>query len=285
MPSSENENFALIDVSYYKKHSAHAAWRKYKSNFAKEDDPMFDPMLDQEYVDMLQGYFAFTLPQIMTRHYPFQSAKNIIFCIDCPRDEIWRKTFYPAYKQNRDNIQPKFKFDSINSWVDTWVRMHNAQHGSKTISISSAEADDIIAILSKSIVKSKPNCDVLIVSGDSDLMQLHNDRVCQIDAKGDLQTIQNKLMKENVEFTVNTKNYLIYKILTGDTSDGIPSVKYGKCGPKKASELIRDNNVGNFIKSSADVTEAFRRNHMLISLDNIPRHIVESVYKIYASML
>ena len=277
-----NDVFVLVDISYYMKYSANAAWRKLKSVIDVEDNLDCDPMIYPEFKEYLSGYFNHNISSIVGRHYPMHNHACFYFCTDCQRKDIWRKDWFSGYKHKRDTIVGKFNYDGINSWVSDWMKLHNTRYNSKTIGINYAEADDIIAILSQQLVAKFPENDVLILSGDSDLLQLGNNQVFQIDAFGELQTIEQKLSKDKVSFEPTPNNYLIYKVLCGDSSDDIPSVKRGRCGPKMAAKLINDSeSLTAYIKSEKEISEAFVRNHKLISLNSIPKLIVENILGAY----
>jgi 5'-3' exonuclease len=278
--NSESNSFVLVDISYFKKYAANAAWRRYKSdNHLTEDDPTFDPMTDRAYEDALSGYFNCQLSEIIQRHYPFHDRSHTIFCRDCNRNEIWRKDIFTGYKFKRDAIKERFSFSSINEWVDEWMSKFTSIVGGHIIKVDHAEADDVIAVLSRRLLN-LDDVNVLIVSGDSDLLQLTNDKVFQVDCYGEELTIAKKLEKEGVEFEPTVANYVKFKILTGDSSDNIPSVKHGKCGPKTAAKLISESgSIEEFVKSDKMVEEAFRRNYQLISLYSIPEAVVNAIDK------
>ena len=79
----------------------------------------------------------------------------------------------------------------------------------KVIAVESAEADDIIATLCK-----RTNEKVLILSGDKDFIQLHNDRIKQY----------NPVLNKFVGKGEDPYKYIREHILKGDRSDGIPNI-------------------------------------------------------------
>jgi len=109
----------------------------------------------------------------------------------------------------------------------------------KIASIDKVEADDIIAHLSQILIKSKDD-KAFIVSSDRDFLQLINENVAvfrPIEKEFYTpQTVQDK-------FGIPTSNFIIYKTLLGDNSDGIRGVKgLGKKGLlKKFPELGQPN--------------------------------------------
>lgn len=102
----------------------------------------------------------------------------------------------------------------------------------KYFEVGGYEADDIIGTISK-----QADCDVVIVTGDRDMLQLINDRVrvC-VPVKGLSET---KIYDENLvktEFGVSPTQWVDVKALKGDASDNYPGVR--GIGPKTAQDLI-----------------------------------------------
>ena len=278
--NAESDSWVLVDVSYFKKYAANAAWRRFKSDNNVDDDPDFDPMTDRAYEDALSGYFNCQLAEIIQRIYPFHDRSHTLFCLDCPRNEIWRRDVFIGYKFRRDGVKERFSYSSINSWVDTWISNYTGIVGGHSFRVRNAEADDIIAVLAGKLSKLSDETEVLIISGDSDLLQLQSSNVFQVDCYGEEQTIAKKFEKEKLSLEPTVSNYLKLKILTGDTSDDIPAVKPGKTGPKTSAKLIReDGALYKFLKSEPQLAESFMRNHRLIAFSNIPPEIRQAIEK------
>ena len=270
------------DVSYFEKYAANAAFRKLHDGGKMEDDPSFDPMTVEDFNYAFSSYFTFRLKEIVGQHYPLCGESSFVFCLDCARNDIWRKSVYQSYKYNRDNIKKKFSWYSIEYWTERWIKDHVENRGSKMIKIPGAEADDIIAVVAGVVEEELPDVGIVIVSGDSDLLQLGSHSVIQIDAKGEEVTVEKKLAVDKVHFEPTPANYLIYKILTGDATDAIPSVKHGKCGPKTAAGMISSGaDVKAYIRSDPQISEAFVRNATLINLKQIPQVLKESIIAQY----
>ena len=272
------ECIVLVDTSYYLKYSANAAWRRIKDDHNLSEDENFDPMMLEEYREAYSGYFLFGLDEIVGKHFPIHSGSNFVFCMDSKRSDIWRKAIFPGYKHQRDLTKKKFSYKNIDDWTERYIKSHNVERGSRSIKVNGAEADDIFKVVIDHISSVYPHLMILIVSGDSDLLQLGGENVMQIDAHGELLTIESRLKKDKVEFDPTPLNYLRYKIMTGDTSDSIPSIKHGKCGPKKAASLVNDpEEMVRFIKSDPEISEAFIRNATLIDLSKTPKMLCESI--------
>ena len=102
----------------------------------------------------------------------------------------------------------------------------------KTIKHGRLEADDCIAILTKKIVETQPDSKIIIITSDTDYLQILQENVTLLNLKfKPVNTPKNS-------FDCSKKN-LLYKIIIGDKSDNIPSV-FKKCGPKKTLNYIND---------------------------------------------
>lgn len=110
--------------------------------------------------------------------------------------------------------------------------------------IDRVEADDVIATLSKQA--NERDCEVVIASGDKDLMQLVNDNTRQLDMKGNMLDHEGVVEKSGV----NPEQILDLLALTGDSSDNIPGVP--SVGPKTAVKWINEFGSIKKIKENAD---------------------------------
>ena len=131
--------------------------------------------------------------------------------IACDSSNVWRKQVFPNYKAGRKANRAKSEHD----WefiFDVLAKIKQEIKDFlpyKVIAVESAEADDIIATLCK-----RTNEKVLILSGDKDFIQLHNDRIRQY----------NPVLNKFVGKDENPIIYIREHILKGDRSDGIPNI-------------------------------------------------------------
>jgi DNA polymerase-1 len=108
----------------------------------------------------------------------------------------------------------------------------------KNVRVKNIEADDLIGILSHSLVDRFGYDQVIIYSTDMDFFQLVSKKVSVWrPAKGEKKPtlITNEWVKE--EFGIEIKDWIKYRALVGDKSDNIPKVIAG-IGPKKALKLL-----------------------------------------------
>lgn len=137
------------------------------------------------------------------------SPSQMLLVRDTPHQEIWRRDYYPSYKENRDKSDASSKYGPfirhLNSVMETkymdCIRVHRA------------EADDIIAVLVRYLKLQNPDCKIVIVANDSDYNQLlrySGVRIYNPKTKSWIQC-------DDPIASLNTK------ILKGDSSDSIPA--------------------------------------------------------------
>ena len=149
----------------------------------------------------------------------------LVVAFDSP-DKTFRHKIYPNYKANRD--APPEELSRQFPYFEPLV----TAYGLSSIRRPGFEADDIIGTLAKK--GQQKGLDIVIVSGDKDMMQLISPHIYMLD------TMKNKkfMDKEVVEkFGVQADKVVEVMGLMGDSSDHIPGVK--GVGPKTAAELIR----------------------------------------------
>jgi len=171
------------------------------------------------------GGFLRSLGALIRQIEPTQ----IYLIFDGPGATIARKNINTNYKSNRNilRITNWEIFEDIEeeheSKVDQLIRLitYLKTLPLNLVSVEKAEADDVIAYLSKILVKSKDD-QVFIVSSDMDFLQLVDENVVVY------RPIEKKYytkQKVKEKFGVLKENFLIYKTLLGDVSDNIKGVK------------------------------------------------------------
>lgn len=150
-------------------------------------------------------------------------SSNIIFCLDCPRAEIWRMKIFPDYKGKRKlasnfngNIFPVFyKFAE--------------DEGYTMLSSKNLEADDVVYLCTKHFrARQTADASIIIITNDNDYLQIKSERI----------EIYNMMGRDiTLRSTGNAKDDLLKKILIGDISDCIPNI-CPKMGEKTAQKLV-----------------------------------------------
>ena len=149
----------------------------------------------------------------------------LVVAFDSP-DKTFRHKIYPDYKSNRE--APPEELAKQFPYFEPLVQAY----GLSSVRRPGFEADDIIGTLAKKGIQE--GLEVVIVSGDKDMMQLISPNVYMLD------TMKNKkfMDKEVVEkFGVQADKVVEVMGLMGDSSDHVPGV--AGIGPKIAAELIQ----------------------------------------------
>jgi len=142
----------------------------------------------------------------------------------------FRKQMYVGYQAKRptmsDDLVPQI--DIVHKTLDSAKIKH--------FGIDGFEADDLIGTISKQAVKQ--NLEVIILSGDRDLLQLVNSHVLMLSP---IVGITNMALfdetKVKEKYGLTPIQIIDYKALVGDNSDNYPGVT--GIGPKTASDLLK----------------------------------------------
>ena len=192
--------------------------------------------------------------------------------IACDSGNVWRKQSFPNYKAGRKANREKSEHD----WAMIFDIISKVKNEIKTflpykvIEIETAEADDIIAVLTRK-VKEK----ILILSGDKDFIQLHNARIQQY----------NPVLNKFVGQDENPSLYIREHILKGDRSDGIPNVlsddnvfiegrRQRPLTKKKIDAWLNEM----VMTMTPEEQQNYDRNRKLIDLSLIPPEIEAKIY-------
>jgi len=178
-----------------------------------------------------------------------------------------RKSLYPNYKANRA-VKTKFnRYEEFASLQDEQQSMKQ-QFGRMveylqalpitTKAIDQIEADDAIAYIANEIF-TEPDNRVTIVSTDRDFLQLVNERITVWSPVKKIMYTP-AVMRE--EFGLDSKNYLLYRALTGDKSDNIPGVNgVGLKTMLKQFPLMTENaevSVESFVEYAETVDKKYK---------------------------
>lgn len=274
----------LIDVSYITYFTSFSTFKRY---VYQNDIPQsmqteeFDPTIDPEFCHILMQNFHRNVILPIKKIFPIFQQKSLFFCLDCARKNIWRRAIYPEYKLNRDlnktSQQTKFNLDRVFRYTyDNIIpRMCDEYQGYK-IRCEYAQGDDIIAVLTNYFLKQNDTNKIIIVSCDKDMVQLYGDRVNIISADGIKRNPTDEISAstkiKNLD-PISANDFLLYKIILGDSSDNIPNIKSG-IGPKKAYNLMKDTQkLKKLLKQDVTIVDSFIRNKKLISMKQIPQNI------------
>lgn len=223
----------------------------------------------------------------MVRHMVLNSLRSykmkfgdeygeMIIC--CDNTNIWRKQIFPYYKASRKKAQAnsELNWTAIYECMATIRAEIKEFFPYKVIDVESAEADDVIGVMSSYYSEGFPP--ILILSGDKDFIQLHKfDNVKQYDA------VRNRWITHN-----DPKRYLQEHIMKGDAGDGIPNIlSPDNCfviGERQKPMTTKrlDHYINTDPKDyEANVLKNYERNRMLIDLDNTPMVIEKKILNQY----
>lgn len=203
---------------------------------------------------------------------------ELILCYDSKH--YWRKDYFSYYKATRKKDREDSKldwgaiFDCLNKIRD---EIKEYLHY-KVIEVYGAEADDIIATLSKYFASDQDR-KILILSGDKDMGQLQKyQTVVQFNP------IQKKFLEQE-----NPKLFLKEHIVKGDRSDGIPNFLSDDDTfvSSKRQKPISKKNIDKWINfepekfCNTEQLKNYHRNKTLIDFDCIPKNIQDSILEYY----
>lgn len=218
---------------------------------------------------------------------------DIIIC--CDAKTYWRKDEFPHYKGHR-----KHKKDTGIDWDMVYEVMNELKleltenFPYRLLEVDGAEADDIIAVLTKYFDENELNTtgvvevpqDVVICSSDKDYVQL--------------QKYRNVKQWSNIQkcfvTSKNPSHDLIEMICAGQPKDNIPNIMSGDDWAKSRADDIpvraksfMSVRLESFYAKGYDAClneseqRNFRRNEMLIDFDKIPSEISDRIIKAYLS--
>jgi DNA polymerase-1 len=123
------------------------------------------------------------------------------------------------------------------------------------------ECDDVIANL---VRYEYANAECVIVSSDTDFLQLINDR-CRV---------YNPIRKEYINPPVAPEDYVKYKSLVGDTADNVPGFK--GVGPKTAARYVNDPELlQEFLAKAPGRAAKLAENISMIGFHDLPESLRE----------
>jgi 5'-3' exonuclease len=253
----------FIDTSYFIFYRYHAtkAWYLHSKKEDDKDDLTID---NQGFVENYSKHFRQWTAKISKK---FKVPESQFYWFrDSPKETVWRTPLFPAYKATRDKKCP----DGIEGFFT--YTYDNLIPKNRQMIVEGAEADDIAAVAAQMENANNPTQHLVIITADTDYLQLVNDvtRVVKLPNFDDIPLVV-KLGKEKV--TVTPKEYLVIKVILGDTADEIPKV-YSGCGPSTALNISRDpDTFKRLIEDHPERLEKYQHNLTLISFDEIPAEI------------
>ena len=179
---------------------------------------------DGQPVNAVYGFFGMFL-KILEEQKP----KYLIVCFDRAAP-TFRQALFAGYHENRAEMA-----DDLVSQVDI---IHDVLAKMKVcmMGVDGYEADDLIGTMAHQAAKAK--MEVIVVTGDRDMLQLINSHVkvlMPILGITKMTLMDEKAVEE--KYGVTPAQFIDYKALIGDASDNYPGV--AGIGPKTAASLLQ----------------------------------------------
>lgn len=266
--STTNPNFIFIDGSYYCFYRYFAIENWFK--LAKPDEEISNPIENETFVAKFRKTFVGKIKEIPKK----LGIDNPIFIVgkDCPRKEIWRMNLFKEYKKNREKDDGFLGGAFFKMAYNDRLFEHA---GCKLIlKHDYLEADDCIAIAVKHTQMKYPNANIWIIASDMDYLQIASEKV-------KIFSLKFKNLQDSKKSFKNADKDLFCKIVSGDKSDGIPSV-FKKCGLKTAEKLWNNRELfEKKLQQSPESKAIYERNCRIIDFNNIPMELQESFKQAY----
>lgn len=176
---------------------------------------------------------------------------NIVCAWDVDWRPQWRVDLLPSYKTHRlldeATVEEEETPETLGPQVDGLAAILDAM-GIARPGSPAHEADDVLATLATSLED-----DVVVVSGDRDLVQLVDDRVrLLLTVNGGMDKWPAMTPSDVMDrFGVRPDQYVDLAVLRGDPSDGIPGIP--GIGAKTAASLLTEfGSLENIIQAAQD---------------------------------
>jgi len=263
------KNLVFIDASFFTFYRYHATKVWYCQHTKTGDEA--DCNVDNElFLEKFIKHFNDLVSKIVKKF----KADEVYWFKDAPRSTIWRMPMAPDYKDGRQGTP------GIGAFFE-YVFTHLVPND-KLFSVDNAEADDLIAVATKYENTNSKN-KVVIISGDSDLLQLVNNKT-RLVKPPKLEDIPLEIkLDKKTKMIVSPQEYLEIKIIVGDKSDNISKV-YAGCGPKTSYDIATDPTRKIFQKLIADHPDRlakYQHNQQMICFDHIPTDLANQILKTY----
>ena len=212
----------------------------------------------------------------------FKDYGELVIC--CDDQDYWRKKVFPYYKAHRKEDREKSTLD----WNSIFKALHTVREELKeyfpyrVIRVPHAEADDVIAVLTKKFGVYLMNANsekVLVLSGDKDFGQLQ--KYVNVEQFS-------PITKKWIRIT-DAQRFLKEHIMKGDRGDGIPNfLSNDSCiVAKERQKPLATKKIDNWIDLEPEqfcdenMLRNYKRNQQLVDLDYIPDNISRQILEMY----
>lgn len=274
----DNKTYVMIDASYFifRRYCATQVWFCSHTSKGEKDDCNIN---NSDFTGFFTKHFNDWVGNIIKQYKPDQ----IFWFKDSPKATVWRTPLFEQYKEHRDDLCPPHVGEFFKYAYQSLIPPD------RVIVVPTAEADDALAISARYEHANNPNLNIIVFTGDTDYLQLVNDKIKVVNMKGKkciplpVQVVTGVVDKKKVKQNVDGATYLFIKILLGDKTDGIPGIK--GVGPATAWKLSQDPEYFNeFIMNNPKRRETFEHNQLMISFDYIPQQLQDDIRETYVDV-
>lgn len=268
-----DKNLILIDTSYtlFHRYFATLRWlslahneiyKKYINDVEYNwiDNELFNEKYEKLYIE---GIIKLVGKKVYKN-------SNVLFCMDTPKEQVWRTEIKCDYKGDRfdmsqkTNLMPTFKY-TYNTIIPNLLKNNNNIF---KIRINKLEADDIIAVICN-YFKTNPEQKIYVISGDEDFKQLGRPNLYFVNFK----------IKKPIELSIDEAKIILHKkILLGDKSDCIKTIFPPRFSTKIKKNLIESfDEFNKFIKTNKEIETKYNQNMQLIDFSFIPQMYIDQI--------
>jgi len=244
----------LVDASYYVfyRFFATAKW------FAFRKSDVVPALTDAAFQAAFVRHIEADVARWKKRYKLPPASRNVVFCRDCYRAEIWRRDLYPAYKGNREPnaAMDGGAFQALYAWVQA--------QGYPLVWHARLEADDLAGLMHQRLRQEAGVGPFVFITNDHDYLQAKAADTLIHQASGqDVYEAGRRKGTHDVEV----------KIAMGDASDNIAAV-LAPAQLRAFAELDADGRAALLQQLGKEA--AFARNRELMLWDCIPAPLREA---------
>lgn len=193
--------------------------------------------------------------------------------IACDGKKLWRREIYKEYKATRAKNRQEYPIDwgKFFNTRDEYFKQFSNLFPTRTILIDECEADDVIAVLTKTLHKDE---EIIAITGDADIHQLFQ-----------FSNFRCYDAKKRVEVTdVDGADIIKMKVLSGDKGDNIHALRK-RLGPATARKILEEceGNIYAYCEENG-LLEEYMLNQKLVNFAYIPRNLKEQVVLDYQNV-
>ena len=272
----------LIDTSYTIFYRYHATIKWFSFAFKDEYQIIKNNVnycwFDNDiFLEKYKKMFLEGITKLINKKIFFSDKSLVLFCLDTPKEDLWRIKIQSNYKSNRilkicdnNNIKLFFNYTCtiiIPNLIQNYKNFNQIQ-------ISNIEADDIIGIICLYIKNNNLNYKIYLISSDKDFYQLGFPNLVFINYK----------LKKEIILSLHDANYeLNKKIIFGDKSDCIPSIIKKRL--KNKIQLIENNDfLLKYLNDNQESKKQYEINKKMIDFNYIPNDFYLKVIDIFLSI-